>query len=474
MAKALGTPVWRKSEILGNIALQFNDPDISDVALKVGGKSYDVHRFVLASHSSVFKTMLTNGQWRESKQKIIDLEEAPECEAVFEEFLKFLYSGHVILTRDNVCGIHMLADKYDVPSLKEEAVTVMKLVLSGQHENALPSSLAWLRYIDQFIPDLLPACYDAIKINFQEMVTLEDVKQIEILESRDIINILSSSDVFVTGEMHIFHFVNVWAKVKFQNFLHHGTWEELKPILRLVRFQNIDANGLQKVEQTSLCKAIGKSFIEDYIAPAYKVHSQMHCIASTAGATPSGDPFEGNVCPYDSGELHCPHLDPRLYVNPKVGIYSYFNIRLGSAAMSLLPIDLGDIKMFSKLQLGLVDEFKIREWALEHKRVPDNPLNRTYESDVFTLRPTKYDIGRQYTIALSVVGPAKDVKVRYAMKHTGKVERPQQRQGLFAGPVDIINEPGTPITLRSPMRETVVFESKDEAKFILSVALHLM
>ena len=477
MAEVLGTPVWQESEILGNIALQFNDPEISDVTLKVGEESYYVHRFVLASNSSVFKTMLTNGQWRESKQKIIELEEAPECEAVFEDFLEFLYSGHVILIRDNVCSIHMLADKYDVPSLKGECVTVMEHVLSGHQEDALPSSLAWLRYIDQFIPELLSACYNAMKINFEEMVKLRSVKQIESLESRDIIAILSSNDIFITGEMRIFHFVITWAKVKFRNFLHHGLWEELKPVLGLVRFQNIDANGLQRVEQTPLCKAIGKTFIDDYIIPAYKVHSQMHCIA---GDTPSGDPFEKNVCPYDSGEPHCPHMNPRLYVNAKVGIYSYFNIRLGFAAMSLLPIDLADIKMYSKLQLGLVQEFKIRAWKLEYKRDPGDPLDQTcdsldqtYESDVFTLRPTKYDIGREYTVALSVVGPTKDVKVRYAMKHTGKVERPQQRQGLLAAPVDI-NEPGTPITLHSHTRPTVVLESKDEGDFIISVALHLV
>ena len=51
------TSLSRKPEMMGNIAAQYNNPEISDVTLKVGEQSYHVHRFVLASQSSVFRTV---------------------------------------------------------------------------------------------------------------------------------------------------------------------------------------------------------------------------------------------------------------------------------------------------------------------------------------------------------------------------------------------------------------------------------
>ena len=414
MAEASG-PIRRESEILGNIAKQFNNRELSDVTLKVGEKSYYAHRFVLASHSTVFKTMLMNVQWRESDQKIIKLEEEPKCEAVFEEFLKFLYSGKVSLNDRNLCGIHMLADKYDLTVLKEEAETALKAFLSGTDGNALQRSLEWLRYIEQFVPEILPMCYEAIRTNFNGLCY--DDELINKLESRDLKAILASNDIVVYNEMSVFELVSTWAKMRFKNLSQQSAveeLEELETILELVRFYNIDAHGLQKVETNDLCNSIGKAkFVNDYVIPAYKVHSQMQCIASSGGTAVEGQ----YKCPFDSGDI-CPHLNPRLYT--KDGVTIDFEIIHGFPPASLTPIDLTDAGKFAQLQSGLVVESVTDSWAIAN-RGPSEPVG----NEIFTLTPSPSHIGRQFTAA--VIVHTDPMKFRHAIKYTGTVEAGRQQ-----------------------------------------------
>ncbi|ETN79125.1 hypothetical protein NECAME_18164 [Necator americanus] len=46
------------------------------------------------------------------------VEDAP-CQKVFPAFLRFLYCNHVVLHQDNCLPILILADKYNVISLKK-------------------------------------------------------------------------------------------------------------------------------------------------------------------------------------------------------------------------------------------------------------------------------------------------------------------------------------------------------------------
>lgn len=62
------------------------------------------------------------------------VEDAP-CQKVFPAFLRFLYCNHVVLHQDNCLPILILADKYNVISLKKVSSIV-------------PSMLKW--------PDLQP------------------------------------------------------------------------------------------------------------------------------------------------------------------------------------------------------------------------------------------------------------------------------------------------------------------------------
>ena len=409
MAEATGPhiPISLETEIHGNVAKQFDDPELSDVTLKVGKQSYHAHRFVISAQSIVFRKMLQSGEWKESNQKVIDLEESPECQAVFGDFLRLLYSGKVVLTCDNVCGIHMLADKYDVPALKEETVTAMKAILLGTHGHALQSSIGWLRYIEQFVPEILPICYEALRKNFNGLHI--DIELINNLESRDITAILTSSDIVVYNEWWIFLFVSRWASLKFRNLSEKKAVDELTPILELVRFYNIYATRLQAVEDSDLCKAIGKSFINDFLFPAYKIHSQIQCIALDRSETLSGNIISPGQCPYDCGDDY-PHLNPRLYVIEPYGKGDHLNPQ-SNKVTKFNPVDLADVRKYAKLRLALAC-LDVGHWK------------STQENEIITLTPSSSHVGRQYTVAITVmtVFGNKFVKYLYTMKRTGTIK----------------------------------------------------
>ena len=95
--------------------------------------------------------MLTGENWIESKEKIIKLDEHEDCVDVFSSFLKYLYTGKLILDYDNVCPLHMLAEKYDIAMLKEACLAFMHDVLNGVHGDLLKAAMTWLQYIEKYL-----------------------------------------------------------------------------------------------------------------------------------------------------------------------------------------------------------------------------------------------------------------------------------------------------------------------------------
>ena len=386
------------------------------------------------------------------------------------------------LSSDNVCGIHMLADKYDVPLLKEEAVNAMEDILSGARGSALSSSLAWLRYIEQLIPDLQPACYDAIRTNFDGFYRNDEY--INTLESRDLLAILSSNDIVVVDEMSIFHRVRGWAASKFKNLSSAEASRELKPILKLVRFHNMDTNNLQTVENSLLCKAFGKSFICDYLFPAYKIHSQMQRIASDRSEMSQGnDQIE---CPYNCND-DCSHLlNPRLYTTKPYGaLYSMPYPRSGHAfrhqSVSVKPVDLTDVKKYANLQLRPDHSRNTCNESWQFKCEAN--YESTQENDIFTLTPSSSHVGRQYTVAITAmtvsetrhVRDSKTVKFRYTIKCTGVVD------GRVREVKHFVPNTQPPITIHSQKRpegswNTEISTNDDEEKLVtvVRVSIYLM
>ncbi|XP_064622441.1 BTB/POZ domain-containing protein 17-like [Lineus longissimus] len=122
-------------------ATLFNNPAMSDICLKVGEHTFYAHKLILSASSDVFARML-NSDWLESKQSELVLQEDDECVKVFERFLKYLYSGKILINKDYVFTLFLLADKYNVKGLYDECVVQIEkgLGVHVQKETETPAA----------------------------------------------------------------------------------------------------------------------------------------------------------------------------------------------------------------------------------------------------------------------------------------------------------------------------------------------
>jgi hypothetical protein len=133
-------------------ATLFNNPAMSDICLKVGEHTFYAHKLILSASSDVFARML-NSDWIESKQSELVLQEDDECVKVFERFLKYLYSGKILINKDYVFTLFLLADKYNVKGLYDESVVQIEkgLAVHVQKDNdATPSTSKKILSFDDF------------------------------------------------------------------------------------------------------------------------------------------------------------------------------------------------------------------------------------------------------------------------------------------------------------------------------------
>lgn len=81
--------------MMERIASLYADRLLSDLILVVGKHKFTAHRLILCTSSDVFQVMLMNPNWTESQGNEINLNEDPECEPFFADFLKYLYTVSV-------------------------------------------------------------------------------------------------------------------------------------------------------------------------------------------------------------------------------------------------------------------------------------------------------------------------------------------------------------------------------------------
>lgn len=102
-----------------------------DVIIKVQDEEFRSHKSVLAARSSVFHEMLHEDMVEKGSDKF----QITDCEPdAFREFLAYFYSGDMNeLSTKRVCEVYCLADKYKMPQLKLDCITVMKKGMSVEN-----------------------------------------------------------------------------------------------------------------------------------------------------------------------------------------------------------------------------------------------------------------------------------------------------------------------------------------------------
>ncbi len=234
----------------------FNDKETSDVTLVVGNRRYDVHKNILAASSEVFHRMFYSGYgvWKESNTEEVHLRESPDCEDYFQTFLRYFYTGTMILTDESVMHLLSLTDKYDV-EIKIKCVDYMNDVIG---EGNIKTALQWVPICDQLgLTETLERCYELICSNFEKA---SEMPHWSTLSPYHLNSILERNDIIVGSEFDVYTVVQNWIRSQETNRA-----KTIKGLLSHVRFNNMTAVDLERVEDSPMVTEKRPNWLRRYL-----------------------------------------------------------------------------------------------------------------------------------------------------------------------------------------------------------------
>ncbi|XP_065203294.1 speckle-type POZ protein B-like [Planococcus citri] len=161
-----------------------NDKESSDLMINVNGKDYPAHRTILAARSPVFKAMFKDDT-TETQQNRIEIKDIDEN--IFEEVLRYIYTGRVENLKDTALELLPVAEKFNLEHLKNMCVSALSMLLS---ENTAVKIL--------ILSDLSNAeglktrAIEYIKANLLEVMRSEDWNDLS--SNKDLMKCLLNSD----------------------------------------------------------------------------------------------------------------------------------------------------------------------------------------------------------------------------------------------------------------------------------------
>lgn len=250
--------------MINSLNFQFyNQEALSDVVLKVGDDRYYSHRFVLAKSSEYFRTMLYEHGWNQSVQKEVELEETPECQAVFSKFLKYLYTAEISISTMSAVGILCLADKYFVASLKELCCRYM---VENSRSPKTRNALTWYSWAKALhLGPLLKQCTKTIAWNFHEIISSQDWVNMDV---EFVVDMYSNDELVVPNEYGLWNALSKWL-------LHENRIKKLAEhsarLMTLIRFPQMQVAQLYNIEQGELAQEEEvKNLLHNLLSQAYR------------------------------------------------------------------------------------------------------------------------------------------------------------------------------------------------------------
>ncbi len=165
---------------------------------------------ILCASSDVFQIMLHDSKWAESNETRIHLGETPSCSAVFEDFLKYLYTGRIHLDFATVVPIVSLADKYNVRDLLRLGLDYMERnVSTACKKNQVVS---WYQITlaagHNHVANL---CREFIKANFELVANTIDFPNLDL---ELLCQLIQCNDLVIHDELRLFECVSRWLACK--------------------------------------------------------------------------------------------------------------------------------------------------------------------------------------------------------------------------------------------------------------------
>ena len=113
---------------------------------------------------------------------------------------RYLYSGRILLSVDNVLGLLILADKYDIVDLKSSCMLFMRRHLVAQ-EGCECHAVPWYQFsLAHCDPDLQQACFSYIIFNMDDVMPSANWISLDL---DNLVAILCRCDIIVCHEYAI-------------------------------------------------------------------------------------------------------------------------------------------------------------------------------------------------------------------------------------------------------------------------------
>ncbi len=188
-------------------------------------------------------------------QVVKTLEESKECIPVFDATLKFMYTGNIKLTDDNIYPILQLADKYIITELKDICV---KFILQGIPPHNIKKALDILCYSETFnVPAIVEKCLSILANYFQQMTH----KYLQRFNLKQFTKLISRDDVVVNDEFMLFKKVDHWYTTSVDNgdIINpmddedvRNSYKDLLSLLSEIRFEHMTPSQLREARSMKL------------------------------------------------------------------------------------------------------------------------------------------------------------------------------------------------------------------------------
>ncbi|XP_028268453.1 BTB/POZ domain-containing protein 17 [Parambassis ranga] len=236
----------------------------SDVTLRVQTINTDevkviqAHSLVLTLHSDVFEELLLT-----RNNSAVVLRETPECAAVFDKFVRYLYCGDISVRLDQAISLHRLASKYHVWGLQQGLTQYMTQHLSS--DSPTGHVVGWYNYALQ-VGDmtLQDSCLQYLSWNLSSVLQSGEWGSI----SEDLLlSLLQRSDLVLQSELELYEALEGWIS---QNQPISMTVEKA---LKAVRYGMIPPQHLFRLQKQSPLMIKYYESIRDLLYLAFQFHS---------------------------------------------------------------------------------------------------------------------------------------------------------------------------------------------------------
>lgn len=183
-----------------------------DVILVVDNRKLPAHKVVLAASSSFFKASFTTELTREKSSDEFEVDLSEFHLDNIEELLNFVYTGECGVSEENAEDLLVMADYFDIPSLKETCAEFLMISLN-------PSNCLWIQvFAERYGHELLHEA--ATEYICNHLSSIWKTKEYLCLDFTEVKELICGERLVIKtqrGEEEVFEGIRAWVNHDTEN-----------------------------------------------------------------------------------------------------------------------------------------------------------------------------------------------------------------------------------------------------------------